>query len=184
MRKAAGPTVWATAAMTRRKWVKTVGTSPDDSCRRHVGASLTSHPHLPICTRARSSHRVCWVQALRSINWTSFCCQSRSFQNIWALPNEWLVRPPLSSQPCLFLPSPSFHRPAQLGEGEAPRRTLWVMREISGRDALEVRTLHSSNSVLGSCRGACVCVTAAARGRRKEDDWRWQMSVAKRWGTW
>lgn len=42
------------------------------------------------------SHHFCWVGSrfkvsIGHMSEESFCCQSSTFQNIWALPNEWIV---------------------------------------------------------------------------------------------
>lgn len=76
-------------------------------------SSLTLHSHLPICRWGELSHHFCWVGnhfkvSIGHVSVASFCCQSTTFQNIWALANEWIVH---SVFLVPFCPSRFFHFP-------------------------------------------------------------------------
>lgn len=163
--------------MMRGKWVKINNTTPDNGCRWYlefsVGArtsstrsSLASHSHLPICRRGELSHHFCWVGSpfkvsIGHVSEESFCCQSSTFQNIWALPNECIV----PSLPFPFSPVSFFSFPGAAEEGGVLLRTVWVMREISGRDALESGDSALAEQCVHVRECVWVCVGEMERGR-------------------
>lgn len=89
--------------------------------------SLTLLPHLPICRQVELSHHFCWVGShfnvsIGHVSEESFCCQSSTFQNIWALLNEWIVRSvfPVPVSPISFLSFP----PRRRGKRSATANSL------------------------------------------------------------
>lgn len=159
-----GLTAWATLTMMRGKWMKIDKTTPDNGCRwyleffswrQHFHRSLflnitLSSPNLQ--TRGIVPSLLLSGQPFQSINWTrvrgKFLLPKQHLSEHMS-PPKWMNRPLCLPFP-FFAPSHSFHSLRAVEEGEVLLRTVWVMREISGRDALEVGTLRQ-NSVCSVC---------------------------------
>lgn len=116
------------------------------SRRQHFRCSLflnitLSSPNLQ--TRGIVPSLLLSGQPFQSINWTrvrgKFLLPKQHLSEHMR-PPKWMNRPlclPFPFSPVLF-----FSFPHAAEEGGVLLRTVWVMREISGRDALEVGTLH------------------------------------------
>lgn len=120
-------------------------------------------------------------QPFQSINWTRvrgkfFAAKAAPFRTYESAQMN-------DSSPTPSLPTSFFSFSRRVEERGVPQRTVWVMREISGRDALEVGTLCKQRSVY-LCKCVYVCVGGTEAGSREMKDWRWQMSVAWRLRTW
>lgn len=115
--------------------------SSDSGGRVHCCPSWPSHSYLPICRWGESSHHFCWVGShfkvsIGHVSEESFLLLKQHLSEHMSLP-KWTTHPLHPPHPPISLFSFSC---TVEGRG-VTQRTVWVMREISGRDALEVGTL-------------------------------------------
>lgn len=146
-----GLTVWLTLTNMRGKWMKMDKTSrmmaagdiwEFSNCSLFHHIKLSS-PNLQT-RRNRHSASAEWAvvskDQLDACYRKGFCCRSSTFQNAWVLQNEQIVPSFFPASP--FPATSPFSFPhAGVEGGGVPEWTVWVMRKISGGDALEVGTV-------------------------------------------
>lgn len=96
-----------TLMIMRGKRMKNRWNDPGNRCRWYLEFSARGGTSISLLLNIATlisqsadegelSHHFCWVGShfkvsIGHMSEESFCCQSSTFQNIWALPNEWIV---------------------------------------------------------------------------------------------
>lgn len=142
-----------------------------------VLSSITSNSHRPICRRGGIVPVLLLNgQPFQRINWMHVTGKVSAAEAVPFRTHE-SSKTNKSSRPCSPSPFPAIspflfpHAGVQRGGV-----LVWVMRKISGGDALEVGTVWQEKQSVWE-RG-----TETGSGMMK--DWRWQTSVAWRFQTW
>lgn len=131
-----------TLMIMRGKRMKNRWNDPGNRCRWYLEFSARGGTSISLLLNIATlisqsadegelSHHFCWVGShfkvsIGHMSEESFCCQSSTFQNIWALPNEWIV-------PSVFLfpfrLSRFFHSPTPQRKAECySKRFEWWER--------------------------------------------------------